>query len=235
VGKGKTNKRISEVLEKLINKRISEVLEKLRLDPLNPEEKEVMQKVCRDCHNIFYLPGDKLTCTNAIKHSINVIPDMSPISTKSYRLAEAQKAEIDKQIDKLLREGMVEESNSMWNSPLLVVPKKDDTSGEKKWRLVVDFRKLNEKTVGDAYTLPDITEILDQLGKLTYLSCLDMAMGYHQIELVEEDRGKTAFSTKGGHWAYKRLPFGLETAPSTFQRMINNVLCGLTGTRCFVF
>jgi hypothetical protein len=62
-----------------------------------------------------------------------------------------------------------------------------------------------------------------------------MVMGYHQIEMAEEDKDKTAFSTKNGHWAYKRLPFGLKTAPSTFQRMMNSVLCGLTGTRCFVF
>jgi hypothetical protein len=53
-----------------------------------------------------------------------------------------------------------------------------------------------------------------------------MVMGYHQIELREEDRAKPAFSTKGGHWAYKRFPFGLKTALSMFQRMIKNVLCG---------
>jgi hypothetical protein len=59
-------------------------------------------------------------------------------------------------------------------------------------------------------------------------------MGYHQIELEEEDKAKTAFSTKNGHWEYNRLPFGLKTAPSKFQRMINTVLSGVTGT-CFVF
>jgi hypothetical protein len=53
-----------------------------------------------------------------------------------------------------------------------------------------------------------------------------MVMGNHQIELREEDKENTAFSTKRGHWAYKRPSFGLKTAPSTFQRMINNVLCG---------
>jgi hypothetical protein len=226
---------LAAVRKEKTRNRIGEVLEKLRLDHLNPEEKEMIEKTCRDYHDIFHLPGDKLNCTNAIKHSINVIPGTSPVNTRPYRLPEAQKAEIDKQIDKLLRKGVIEESNSPWNSPLLVVPKKDDASGEKKWRLVVDFRKLNERTVGDAYPLPDITEILDQLGKSKYFSCLDMVMGYHQIELREEDKEKTAFSTKGGHWSYKRLPFGIKTAPSTFQRMINNVLCGLTGTRCFVF
>jgi hypothetical protein len=116
-----------------------------------------------------------------------------------------------------------------------VVPKKEDASGEKKWRMVEDFRKLNEKTVGDAYPLPYITEILDQLGQSKYFTCLDMVMGYPQTDLMEEDREKTAFSMKNGHWAYKRWPFGLKTAPATFQRMINNVLCGLTGTRCLVF
>jgi hypothetical protein len=60
----------------------------------------------------------------------------------------------------------------------------------------VDFRKLNEKTVGDAYPLPDITEILDQLGKSKYFICLDMAMGYHQIELREEDKKKPLLAQK---------------------------------------
>ena len=87
----------------------------------------------------------------------------------------------------------------------------------------------------DAYPLPDVTEISDQLGQSKYFSCIHMVMGYHQIEMAEEDRAKTAFSTKQGHWEYKRLTFGLKTAPATFQRMMNVVLSGLTGSRCFVF
>jgi len=118
---------------------------------------------------------------------------------------------------------------------LLVVPKKLNASGEKRWRLVIDYRKLNEKTVGDAYPLPDVTEILDQLRQSKYFSCIDMVMGYHKIEMAEEDRAKTTFSTKEDHWEYKRLPFGLKTAPATFQRMMNVVLSCLTGSRCFVF
>jgi hypothetical protein len=62
-----------------------------------------------------------------------------------------------------------------------------------------------------------------------------MVMGYHQIEETEQDCTKTAFSTKKGHWEYKRLPFGFNTAPATFQRMMNVVLSGLTWSRCFVF
>jgi len=69
----------------------------------------------------------------------------------------------------------------------LEVPKKVDASGQQKFRLVVDYRKLNEKTVGNAYPLPDITEILDQHGQAKYF-CLDLAMGYHQIDMDPKDR-----------------------------------------------
>jgi len=138
-------------------------------------------------------------------------------------------------VTKLLRDGIIEESISPWNSPILVIPKKLDASGQPKFRLVVDYRKLNEKTIGNVCPLPDITEILDQLGQAKYFSCLDLAMGYHQIDMDPRDIDKTAFSTKEGHWAYNRMPFGLKTAPATFQKMMNNVLSDLTGTRCFVF
>jgi len=101
--------------------------------------------------------------------------------------------------------------------------------------MFVDFRKLNEKTIGDSHPLSDITEILDQLGQSKYFTCLDMVMGYLQIELEPGEGSKTAFSTKQGHWEYLRLPFGLKTAPATFQKMMNSVLSGLTGTRCSVY
>jgi len=66
---------------------------------------------------------------------------------------------------------------------------------KRKWRVVIDFRRLNEKTIGDAYPLPDITAILDQLGQSKYFTCHDMVMGYHQIELKQGEGTKTAFST----------------------------------------
>jgi hypothetical protein len=183
-----------------VRSQTQEVLRVLRLENLNPEERRVMEKTCEDYQDIFYLSEDRLSCTPTVKHSINVVPGTSPIYTRPYRLPESQKEEVEKQVGKLLKEGIIKESNSPWNSPLLIVPKKAENNGERKWRLVVDFRKLNEKTIGDAYPLPDITEILDQLGQFKYFSCLDLVMGYHQIELEGKDKEKTAFSTKNGHW-----------------------------------
>jgi hypothetical protein len=205
------------------------------LEHLNTEERKLLVQTCLDYQDIFYLPGDKLSSTDAARHTLNVEPGTEPKNTRPYRLPETQMSEVSKQVTKLLRDGIIEESISPWNSPILVIPKKLDASGQPKFRLVVDYRKLNEKTIGNAYTLPDITEILDQLGQAKYFSCLDLAMGYHQIDMDPRDIDKTAFSTKEGHWAYNRMPFGLKTAPATFQKMMNNVLSDLTGTRCFVF
>jgi hypothetical protein len=89
--------------------------------------------------------------------------------------------------------------------------------------------------MGNAYPLPDITEILDQLGQANYISCLDLAKGYNKIDMDPKDIDKTVFSTKEGHRAYRSMPFGLKTAPATFQIMMNTVLSGLTSTKCFVF
>jgi hypothetical protein len=72
---------------------------------------------------------------------------------------------------------------------------------------VVDYRKLNQKTEGDAYPLRDITDIFDQVRQENYYSCLDLAMGYHQIDMDPNDIDKTAFSTKQGHWTYRKMPF----------------------------
>ena len=140
--------------------------------------------MCFDYQDVFYLPGDRLSSINAVKHIIALEPGVAPINTSPYGLPESQKEEVDWQVNQLLEDGIIVKSDSPWNSPLLVVPKKTDPDGEPKWRMVVDFRKLNEKTIGDAYPLPDITEILDQLGQSKYFTCLNMVMGYHQIELA---------------------------------------------------
>jgi hypothetical protein len=212
-----------------------EISKQLRMDHLNAQERELLVNTCKEFQDIFFLPGDKLSSTIGTTHSIHLEPGTEPVNSRPYRLPETQKVEVDRQVQQLLRDGIIEESTSAWNSPILVIPKKMDASGQRKFRLVVDYRKLNEKTVGNAYPLPDITEILDQLGQAKYYSCVDLAMGYHQLDMNPEDIDKTAFSTKAGHWAYKRMPFGLKTAPATFQKLMNTVLCGLTGSRCFAF
>ena len=79
------------------------------------------------------------------------------------------------------------------------MPKKADEHGNKRWRMVIDYRALNEKSMPDAYPFPNILEILDQLGSAKYFSVFDLANGFHQIGMEKEDAEKMAFSTPYGH------------------------------------
>lgn len=206
----------------------------LRTDHLNLEEEESLLKICYQFNKLFYLEGDKLTSTKLIQHEINT-NNSAPIVSKTYRYPEIHKEEVNKQIEKMLKENIIRPSYSPWSSPLWVVPKKLDSSGKKKWRVVIDYRKLNDVTIGDSFPLPNITEILDQLGKSKYFTTLDLYAGFHQIEVKPEDRPKTAFSTPLGLFEFNRMPFGLKNSPATFQRLMNSVLAGIVGLHCFVY
>lgn len=98
----------------------------------------------------------------------------------------------------------------------------------------MDYRRLNKVTKKDVYPLPRIEEALTRLEGSTYFSIMDLQSGYHQIEVKEEDRQKTAFITADGLYQFRVLPFGLTNAPSTFQRTMDVVLAGLNWTSYLV-
>ena len=93
----------------------------------------------------------------------------------------------------------------------------------------VDYRKLNAITKKDAYPLPRIEELLDAIGNTQWFSSLDLFAGFHEVPLALDSREKTAFITRNGQYEYLRMPFGLCNAPSTFQRMMNDILAEVVG------
>src|SRR5271169_653822 len=125
-----------------------------------------------------------------------------------------------KQVEELLQRGLIRESSSPWGAPVLFVAKK--MPGE--WRMCIDYRMLNAKTLRNAYPLPRITECIDKLGKATNLSSIDLTSGFWQIRVAEGDIPKTAFNTRYGKYEFLVMPFGLTNAPATFQTLMNTVL-----------
>lgn len=208
--------------------------ENLRTEHMNAEERKALVELCLNYSDIFHLPDETLSITDTLRHEIPTVKN-SPIAAKPYRYPKIHEEEVKTQVSNMLKQGIIQTSTSPYSSPVWVVPKKTDASGQKKWRLVIDFRKLNDVTIGDAYPLPNMDTILDQLGQAKYFTTLDLSSGFHQIQMHEKDKPKTAFSTPQGHFEFNRMPFGLKNAPATFQRLMNIVLSGLTGIKSFVY
>jgi hypothetical protein len=214
--------------------RVRLLTSQLRLEHIEPKIRNTLEQILIAYRDVFRLQGDPLPVAPKTQHVIKLTkPEI--IHDKGYRPAIAHREEIDRQMTQMLQEAIIKESNSLYNSPLWVVPKKQDASGKTKWRIVVDFRKLNQYTNQDAYPLPCIDEILEQLGSAQYFSSLDLSSGFHQIRMEANSQKYTAFSTPKGHYEFNRMPFGLKNAPATFQRMMDEALQGLTGRICFVY
>ncbi|KAL4134678.1 hypothetical protein QTP88_006404 [Uroleucon formosanum] len=202
---------------------------------LNEEESDSLWKVISEYPDIFQLEGDSFPSTDAIQHEIHLKEKAKPVNVRPHRLPYAHRQEIVRQMEELESNNIIQPSESPWNTPLIVVSKKPDVYGNPKYRVCVGFRRLNKLTIGDAYPIPRIDEILDQLGRSRYYTTLDLVSGYHQVSIKAEDRQKTAFSTDKGHYEFRGMPFGLSGAPSTFQRLMNTALTGINGTKAFVY
>ena len=216
--------------------RYTQIVDKLNTNPnWSTVEKDIVLNVIEDNQDLFFLKGDKLSYTGGIMHRIITKDNVKPICQRNYRLPKAHKDFIDTWVVDLLKSDIIQPSDSPWNNPLLAVNKKPDADKTPELRTCLDSRALNEITIGDAYPIPRIDDILDQLSGTEYFTTLDLASGYHQVLIHPDDRAKTAFSTAYGHYEFKRMPFGLKSAPATFQRLMNQTLYGLQGHICFVY
>lgn len=215
--------------------RVKKLLSSLKLDEMDDIERKSIQDICSKFPDIFFIEGDKLGTTSLYEQTIELKPHSTPVYVKPYRLPHAQKEEIDRQIQGMLKEGIIEEARSAWSSPLLLVPKKLDNTGVKKWRVVIDYRKLNEQVQDDKFPLPNITDILDSLSGSMYFSHLDLYQGFYQCNLHKQSRTYTAFTTSKNLYQMTRLPMGLKTSPNAFSRMITVAMSGLNYEKCLTY
>ena len=138
---------------------------------------------------------------------------------KPRRVPEKWMGHINRQIDEMLENGIIEPSASPYNSNVIIVDKKD---GDK--RFVIDYRSLNKGTIKDSYPLPNIDELIDKCQGAKYFTQLDLAAGYWCVPIAEEDRHKTAFSVPRGKYQCLRMAFGLKNSGPTFQRNMDAIV-----------
>jgi hypothetical protein len=167
--------------------------------------------------------------TTLVKHRVDT-GDSRPVRQALRRQPLTYLPEIDRQLEELRRQGVIEPSASPWASNLVIVAKKDGSL-----RMCVDYRGVNNVTRKDSYPLPRITDCLDALGSATYFSTFDLRSGYFQIAMEEDDKDKTSFLTRRGTFRFTAMPFGLCNAPATFQRLMDVVTVGLNYEICLVY
>ena len=153
-----------------------------------------------------------------------------PVHGKARRIPAAWEDEVNSQVQEMLKHDIIRPSCSPWNSPLLLVKKKDSSM-----RFVCDFRGLNDVTKKDNYPLPHIRDVVDKMEGSNYWTTLDAASAYWSMPLSEKDKEKTAFSIPRGKFEFNVTPYGLTNAGASYQRMMDVCLSGLPTNRILAY
>lgn len=187
---------------------------------LTEEQKKLLTLFLNRNRSVFAKDLSELGQTHLYQHTIET-GDAPPVRKRFYRQTPPVFHEINRQLDQMLKHGIIEESTSEWQSPVVMCKKK---SGE--MRFCVDYRALNKVTKPKFFPLPRLEDVFDALGRseAQIFSSLDLLSGYWQCNLDPSTAHKAAFVTPSGVYQWKRLPFGLAAAPSSFQHLLTQVL-----------
>lgn len=161
--------------------RLKFLSEKIDFSHCSLFEKQKLLQIFLLHHQAFQIPGDKFEHTNAGTHKIELKPGSNPVYVRQFRIPDVHKVELQRQIDDLEEKGIISKCQSPWNSPIFLVPKKNDESGKKQYRLVVDFRTLNKTIQPTSYPIPLIDEIIDQMHGCKLFSVIDLTSAFLQI------------------------------------------------------
>ena len=197
---------------------------------LNSQDTEKLKTFLLTHRNLFATDTSEMGCTDTITHRIE-LENPAPFKDKSRPIPPGAYNEVRQHIAELLTSGVIKPSRSPYSSNMVLVRKKDGSL-----RLCVDYRRLNNATIKDAYSIPRIDTLIDSLKGARYFASLDLFSGYHQVKVADEHQERTAFSAGPlGFYEFVKMPFGLCNAPATFQRMMERVLDGLNMNICAVY
>ena len=200
----------------------SDILQQMdsKLNHLEPRQQADIERLVRDYSHLFL---DVPSRTAMISHDVDV-GDAAPIKQHPYRLNPSKQEYLNKEINYLLKNDLIEPSQSSWSSPCILVPKPDGT-----YRMCTDYRKINNITKTDTFPIPRMDDCVDKIDNAKYASKFDLLKGFWQIPLTERAKEISAFVTPKGLYQYKVIPFGMKNSPATFQRLINRLIADIDG------
>ena len=212
----------------VVNKKVSttgyitDILENLdqSLKHLGAKQKNELSTLIRDHASLF---PDYLSVTTMVVHDVVLEDHTTPVKQPPYRLNPAKREILKKGINFLMKQNIIEPSTSAWASPVILILKQD-----RSFRLCVDLQRVNQLIKADSYPLPRLHDCIDVVGHAHFIAKIDLLKGYYAIPLTKHAQEVLAIITPNGLFQFKVMPFGLKTAPSAFQRMMNNLLSDMT-------
>ena len=205
----------------------SDILRNLnnKLSHLEPSQQEELKQLIHEYEHLF---PDIPTRTDKIYHDV-IVEDSKPIKQHPYRMNPLKQKYLQDEVKYLLENDFIEPSQSNYSSPCILVPKSNGT-----YRMCTDYRKVNSVTKTDSFPIPRIDDCIDKVGNSKYVTKFDLLKGFWQVPLTDKAKEVSAFATPNGLYQYKVMPFGMKNSPATFQRLVNNVICGLDGCDAYI-
>jgi hypothetical protein len=197
--------------------------EEMKLDETNltDEQEKKLRQFLQNYRSLW--GGENPGRVKHVQHRIQLIHD-KPIRDRPRYHSPDQNSEIDKQLSKMLQDGIIQPSKSPYSSEIVIAKKADSDGNFTGWRFCIDFRNINKATIKDAYPLPRITDLLHAIRGAKYFVALDLRSGYWNIPMDIESVKYTAFRCLKGLYEFLVMPFGLTNAPATFQRLMDFLL-----------
>jgi hypothetical protein len=197
---------------------------------LNKDQKLKLCKLIDEYHMIFAQSDTDIGCIPESygQHDIQ-LTNSTPIKQRPYNTPQAKEVQVEEALSKMLKMNVIQESDSNWASPIVLVKKPDGSE-----RFCVDSRKLNAVTIKDSFPMPTVESRLNKLHDSKFFTTLDCITGYWQIRLSERAKNLVAFTTNKGLYTFNFMPFGLCNASATFQRVIEKVIQHLLNTLAYV-
>ena len=193
---------------------------KLDSSDLSDHERQIVLSFLGRNRDIFITKTRELGHYTGYKCVIDT-GDAPPVNKRAYRCSPKARKEIERQVEELLDNNIIEPSESSWSSPVVLVEKPD-----KSYRLCIDFREVNKITKPMQWLLPTLDDVKDCFieSRPRYFSSLDLTSAFWQIALHPDSMEKTTFTTHIGNYQFKRLTFGLKNASFVFQKVLSTVL-----------
>ena len=205
----------------------SDILRNLnnKLSHLEPSQQEELKQLIHEYEHLF---PDIPTRTDKIYHDV-IVEDSKPVKQHPYRMNPLKRKYLQDEVKYLLENDFIEPSQSNYSSPCILVPKSNGT-----YRMCTDDRKVNSVTNTDSFPIPRIDDCIDKVGNSKYVTKFDLLKGFWQVPLTDRAKEVSAFATPNGLYQYKVMSFGMKNSPATFQRLVNNVICGLDGCDAYI-